>query len=1009
MDNAQFLQALSELPLEDGRAYIHAHLNEFTDYDAIGNLMAEEALRQRDTRPLISLKLAELLTFLGEATHHTFSHALGLKAQGDVLDYMGQFQAALTCLDRSAEEFLKLDDAVNWARTRVAWILSCAWLGHTEEALREAARAREVLLQHGQAYWACVVDHNTAVIYSQTGQYHKALELYERILAIFPTVTDESETVVKRAIALAEMNQARNLGWLGNFEHAYRLLYKVEADFIAIGQTGQILNTEFNLAELDYAQGYYGSALRRYYQIRDGLIQYNFDVPELLASIMLRMSTCLVKLNRAEEAYRLANEAVAVYRQLGTSLFLGDALREYASILLASNRRGEALVALDQARTFFTQAGFDHHASTAQLQQAELLLSRQDYDAAYNQARAVKVYFEAQGLISRAIRAGLVMAESLIERVQTKDGQQRVDNEGLQEAAFLCAEAGSLADQHNLLEQAYKSQYLSGRIASVQGDLKKAAEYYTAAIDQIECILDDLVYDLSPSFLHTTWTVYEDMIVLCLRQGQAEAAFSYLERARSMALRQYMNRSKNIATPRRQQDSAAMLQMQSELGRWQEKYHQYSAQLAAVDSSVSPLSPVIDRNVLQAELQRCEARLSELFERLYLYESGMQTAPHARNAKTSHEAEAIDAAQLRQHLSSDQLLLAYFLSKGKLVIFAMTADTMIVHENAAGGEVLERLLPALYAHLETRGWPNPQKPPRVSIRRLLNKLYQLMIAPVSALLPPPSGSLTIVPYGSLHKLPFHALYDGEHFLVEDFQVNYLPASFFLQLGAQGKTQVASDRATPLKAPLILGYSDHGQVQCVLDEAKTLATALGGRCYLEDDATIARLMEEAAGSPIIHLATHGQSRLDAPNFSYVRLADGQLNAIDAFNLNLEGCKLVTLSGCETGMALSGGGDEQLGLGRAFLAAGAPSLVMSLWPVEDNATNELMQVFYQHLLNGESKVQALRAAQCSLLQSDLLAHAHPYFWAAFRLVGEVGSLRYNRASASLAAFETEPLKR
>ena len=194
--------------------------------------------------------------------------------------------------------------------------------------------------------------------------------------------------------------------------------------------------------------------------------------------------------------------------------------------------------------------------------------------------------------------------------------------------------------------------------------------------------------------------------------------------------------------------------------------------------------------------------------------------------------------------------------------------------------------------------------------------------------------------------------------------------------------------------MVFGYSEHGHLQRALEEARTVAELLGGYRYIEKEATIARLIEEAPGSPIIHLATHGQSRSDAPNFSYVRLADGQLNAIDAFSLDLKECELVTLSGCETGLALSGGGDEQLGLGRAFLAAGADSLVMSLWPVEDNATNELMQLFYQHLLNGESKVQALRAAQCSFLQRSPSAYSHPYFWAAFRLVGDVNPLKYNK---------------
>ncbi len=120
-------------------------------------------------------------------------------------------------------------------------------------------------------------------------------------------------------------------------------------------------------------------------------------------------------------------------------------------------------------------------------------------------------------------------------------------------------------------------------------------------------------------------------------------------------------------------------------------------------------------------------------------------------------------------------------------------------------------------------------------------------------------------------------------------------------------------------------------------------------------------------------------------------------------------MVTLSGCETGLSLSGGGDEQLGLGRAFLAAGVSSLLMSLWPVEDNATNELMQCFYQHLLQGESKGEALRAAQCSLLHSTGTIYTHPYFWAAFRLVGDVGSLKYERARERPFALATEPLKK
>ncbi len=512
-----------------------------------------------------------------------------------------------------------------------------------------------------------------------------------------------------------------------------------------------------------------------------------------------------------------------------------------------------------------------------------------------------------------------------------------------------------------------------------------------------ERMLDDLVYDLSPSFLQSAWAVYRDMIALCLQQERPEHAFGYLEQARSMALRQHLATSKStrdeqetreeFASPTMlETSSATLLRIRGELKIWQDRYRDYSALLAKVDPSVSP---TVERGVIEAELKRCEAKLRELFERLYLYQATAKHKPHTQDMENGR-AQAFNLADLRQHLSSDQLLLAYFLYEEKLIIFAITAGQLVTFENPGGMKQLRRLLPTLHAHLQPGGWADAQNPPQQAIRQMLKKLYDLLIAPAAAMLPAQSRFLTIVPYGPLHTLPFHALYDGSRFLIEEFQVNYLPASSLLR-----PSTVESAQAS--QSSLIFGYSGHGHLQRAIDEAKTLAAMLDGRCYLEEAATIARLIEEAPGSPIIHLATHGHSRLDAPNFSSVLLADGQFNAIDAFSLNLQGCELVTLSGCETGLALSGGGDEQLGLGRAFLAVGADTLVISLWPVEDNATNDLMQLFYQNLLCGDSKAQALRAAQRALLHGTVPAYAHPYYWAAFRLVGAVGPLHMRQITS------------
>lgn len=1035
MDTDLFLQRLRELPVEEGRQFIREDATEITDYHAIGKLIKVEALRQRGINPLVSLKLADLLIFYGEYIHLPLIRALGLVARGDVLEYFGNYQGALEAFDDAGEIFLRHGDKVNWAHSRIGWILPCAWLGRTEEALQEAAQAREVFLDSGERYWACVLDHNTAVIYTQMGRYQKALELYERMLTIYPTLTDIDENSIQLAIAMVKLNQARNLSWLGDFEQAYRLLYEAHASGVALGATGHIINAEFNLAELDYAQGYYGSALRRYYQVRDSLIQHKFDEPVVMASMTQRMAVCLVKLNRVQEACLLAAEAVAACRQLGAALYTGDALREYAVTLIASGRPQEALAALDEAQALFTQGGLEHQASSIKLQQVELLLEIGDTGTVYNQARSIRAYFDEQGFVERSVLASLVMVNALIKMIQQagvgEEEEQQTNR--LREAMLLSKDAARQARQHNLQEQFYRSQHVLGKLAALQGDTRNASRHYQSAIAQIERILNDLVYDLSPLFLHTTWAVYEDMISLCLQQKQFERAFSYLERVRSITLRRYLNRSKVLLNESEQSgtvhsssvsqaNNAIVLQIQSELGRWQEKYHKYSTQLANLDTS---LAPIIDREIIEAELKRCEAMVSELFERLHLHEFDTHATYRGKGVKSersTQKVQLVDVAQLRQQLAPGQLLLAYYLYKSELVIFALTTAGLITYENPDGAAQLEMWLHQLHAHLDPTGLSGLTSQRLLIIRRLLNKLYDLLIAPVSALLPAAPGFITIVPYGPLHKLPFHALFDGSHFLIEDFQVNYLPVSSILthpgkQMmylndvdGFAHPDHVKSDATlaghVPTRSPLIFGYSDKGDLQRVLDEAKTLAALLNGRCYLEEEATIARLIEQAPGSPIIHLATHGKSRIEAPNFSYIRLADGQLNAIDAFSLNLAGCELVTLSGCETGLAFSGGGDEQLGLGRAFLASGATSLVMSLWPVEDNATNDLMQLFYQYLMKGETKVQALRAAQCSLLHEPTSKYAHPYFWASFRLVGDVGPLRSANVQGPLLAVETRP---
>src|SRR6266571_7634653 len=178
MDTDLFLQNLRDLSLEEGKIYIQEHIDELSDHAAVGNVLADEALRLLYS-PFVSLKLAELLIFFSEYVHHTSSHALGLKAKGDALVQIGHYDAALVSLDAAGEEFLSMGDKENWARSRVSWVSSAGYLGRIDDALQATEQACDILSQLGQLYWIGVINNNAAVVYEFIGRHHDAIELHE--------------------------------------------------------------------------------------------------------------------------------------------------------------------------------------------------------------------------------------------------------------------------------------------------------------------------------------------------------------------------------------------------------------------------------------------------------------------------------------------------------------------------------------------------------------------------------------------------------------------------------------------------------------------------------------------------------------------------------------------------------------------------------------------------------------------------------------------------------------
>jgi CHAT domain-containing protein len=265
----------------------------------------------------------------------------------------------------------------------------------------------------------------------------------------------------------------------------------------------------------------------------------------------------------------------------------------------------------------------------------------------------------------------------------------------------------------------------------------------------------------------------------------------------------------------------------------------------------------------------------------------------------------------------------------------------------------------------------------LSVRRLLTMLYQIIMTPLGDYLAETdtvSSQLTIIPHGFLHQVPFHALFDGQDYLIDRWEIAYAPSAN-VYLHCQQRP------STPQHKALIVGVSDPS-IPAVAAEVNAVVNHLPQAQFLiDEEATTSSFHTHAADCDLLHLACHGLFRADNPLFSALKLSDGWLTATEAMQLHLPDA-LVTLSACESGRSQIAGGDELLGLLRAFLGAGAATVVVSLWLVQDDTTARLMANWYEQLQGqGLSPAAALRAAQLAL-KAD---YPHPYYWAPFIAVG------------------------
>ncbi len=334
------------------------------------------------------------------------------------------------------------------------------------------------------------------------------------------------------------------------------------------------------------------------------------------------------------------------------------------------------------------------------------------------------------------------------------------------------------------------------------------------------------------------------------------------------------------------------------------------------------------------------------------------------------------------------------------------------------------------------GWRRALRDPKRSdVRQLSRAVDEKVMRPVRALIGN-TTQLLLSPDGALNLIPFEALLDEEgRFLIERYSSSYLTSGRdLLRLGVRHPSQgellvmAAPSFGEPQKVSGDLSNSYFPSLEETALEARAIKLLFPDARVVTGKEATESVLKRVERPRMLHIATHGfflrnatnaatndegnrqatrtmssSVRSDNPllrsglalsgaNLKGTDADDGILTALEASGLNLWGTKLVTLSACDTGLGEIENGEGVYGFRRAFVLAGAETLVMSLWPVSDYVTRETMTAYYEGLGRNQGRGEALRRVKLQMLKRK--DRQNPFYWASFIQAGEWAALDGNR---------------
>jgi CHAT domain-containing protein/tetratricopeptide (TPR) repeat protein len=941
-DYGALARQLAQAPAEGRARWLQQH-------DAPADVELARALKALYTDaisgdPPLAASAAAALGALAQQLPDAEAQALADWTSGmAALQIEGQAEAAITLVDRATERFATIGLHHDAAATQASKLYALALLGRYDEAVACGEQARERLLAYGDTLAAGKIEQNLGNIYHRRDRYPEAERHYRAAHALFLAADDQ------RMLAFAENGLANVLSLQHQVREAKQLYERALERAVAVG--AQVTQAEIacNLGCLELAQGRYDAALDYLEQSRRSYASLDMPHQTLLAE--LELADAYLDLNMAAEAAARYDQIVpalaALEMRAEQARALGNSAR--ARVALGKLHEGEALAA--DAQRLYDAEGNAAGSALALLTEAQIRCAAGEGAAARKLAARAEAALVDVGAWGYLLLARWVGGEAL--RLMGDD-----------DAAALLEATARDAQEHGLPQIERRCLASLGLLAARNGQASRAESLFGQAIALTERMRAPLpAEEFRTAYIADKLMPYTELVRLCLagaEPGYEPRALALIERVRSRALLDTLRGNLSADAPPGDAAEAALL---STIETTREELNWFYTQLNRLPDSENALDVAAVAGLEQAVRER-EALVEQTTLLLRL-----------RHGSGPLDAAELDMQQLQALLGPDTALVEYFCLDDEVLAVIVTDERVHVSRRLASLRDVEGALEQLRFQLgalrfgaELQHAFNSQLTRRA--QRHLQSLFRMLVAPIEAHLG--ARDLVVAPYQALHYVPFHALHDGSAYLLERRAVSYTPSATLFA--------TASRERAPLQRALLLGVAD-ARAPRLRDEVQLLAPLFPHATTLVDrQATLQALRIHAPTASVLHLACHGEFRPDNPLFSALQLADGNLTVRDAYGLNLR-CDLAVLSACETAVSTVTPGDELLGLARGFFAAGVASLVVSLWPVSDDATVPLMESFYHRILRGAGPAAALRGAQLDMLRR----YDHPFFWAPFIVIG------------------------